>query len=260
MQLPRPAAALGVRGGQRAAQPVGLHALRERHGGRGARRERAQHLLVVLAEHARLLAAVERRQHAHRLPAIDHRHEQRRLRVGHPELARGDPQARGNVGDPLGSAMLEHLPGGRAGDRQTYTARLLDMTGARVHDQLLAVAQHDHDAAGAHERAPALDDQLEHMLQRDLPADRDRHVAGRLQAPGRLLGLLAAALAGLIQLRVADRDRRPIGEDHRGLLVLLGELSVPCFSVRYRLPHTCPRITTGTPRKLRIGGWPAGNP
>ena len=96
-----------------------------------------------------------------------------------------------------------------------------DVTGARLHDQLLAVAQHDHEAARADERASALDDQLQHVLERDLPADRDRHVAGRLQPSNRLLGLLAAALAGLIQPGVVDRDRRPIGEDHRGLLVLL---------------------------------------
>ena len=95
------------------------------------------------------------------------------------------------------------------------------MTGARVHDQLLAIAQHDHEAPRADERTSALDDQLEHVLERDLSADRDRHVTGRLQPPKCLLGLLAAALAGLVQLCVADRDRRPIGEDHRGLLVLL---------------------------------------
>ena len=95
------------------------------------------------------------------------------------------------------------------------------MTGARVYDELLAVAQHDHETPGADERASPLDDQLEHMLECDLPADRDRHVTGCLQSPKRLLGLLAAALAGLVELCVTDRDRRPIGEDHRSLLVLL---------------------------------------
>ena len=68
---------------------------------------------------------------------------------------------------------------------------------------------------------PALDDQLEHVLERDLPADRDRHVTGRLETPKRLLELLAAALAGLVEAGVLDRDRRPLGEDHRSLLVLL---------------------------------------
>ena len=99
------------------------------------------------------------------------------------------------------------------------------MTRAGLHDQLVALAQHDHEAAGIHERASALDDQLEHVLERDLPADCDSHVAGGLEPSNRLLGLLAAALAGLIQAGVVDRDRGPVGEDHRGLLVALRELA-----------------------------------
>ena len=34
----------------------------------------------------------------------------------------------------------------------------------------------------------------------------------------------------------------------------------PCFSVRYRFPYATPRRRIGTPRKLFIGGWLAGNP
>ena len=110
------------------------------------------------------------------------------------------------------------------------------MAGAGVHDQLLPFAQHDHEAPCAHERAPTLDDQLEHVLERDLP-DRHRHVARRLQAAEGLLRLLAAALTGLVQLRVADRDRRPVGEDHRGLLVCLGELAVRLLRQVQVAPH-----------------------
>ena len=36
--------------------------------------------------------------------------------------------------------------------------------------------------------------------------------------------------------------------------------SAPRLSVRYRLPNTCPRTFTGTPRKDFITGWPGGNP
>ena len=136
----------------------------------------------------------------------------------------------------------------------------LDVAGARVHDQLVALAQHDHEAARADERAAALDDQLEDVLERDLAADRDRDVARRLEAAQRLLELLAAALAGLVQARVVDRDRRPVGEDHRRLLVALGELA----ALPSRSDTGCPRPARGsrigTPRKLRITGWPAGNP
>ena len=110
VQLARPAAALGVGGRQRAAQAVGLHALRHRHGGGGADGERAQQLLVVLAEHGPVRAAIECRQHAERLAAVDHRHEQRGLRVGHPELAGGRPQPRGDVGDPFGRRCSSTCP------------------------------------------------------------------------------------------------------------------------------------------------------
>ena len=34
----------------------------------------------------------------------------------------------------------------------------------------------------------------------------------------------------------------------------------PRFSVRYRLPKTRSRTRTGTPRKVRIAGWPVGEP
>ena len=109
------------------------------------------------------------------------------------------------------------------------------------------------------ERAAALDDQLEHVLERDLAADRDRDVARRLEAPKGLLGLLAATLAGLIQLALSIA----IAAQSARITAASSSASVnspSAFSVRYRLPQTCPRITIGTPRKLRITGCPAGNP
>ena len=35
--------------------------------------------------------------------------------------------------------------------------------------------------------------------------------------------------------------------------------SPPAFSVRYRFPYATPRSRIGTPRNVRIGGWPAGS-
>src|SRR5438034_8365437 len=100
------------------------------------------------------------------------------------------------------------------------------MAGARVHDELLALAQHDHETSRVDERAPALSDQLKHVLERDLSADRHGHVTGRLEAAYRLLGLPAASLARLIHPRVVDRNRGPHGEDHHRVLVALTELPV----------------------------------
>ena len=39
-----------------------------------------------------------------------------------------------------------------------------------------------------------------------------------------------------------------------------GPNSPPAFSVRYRLPQASPRITSGTPRNVVIGGCPCGKP
>ena len=125
-----------------------------------------------------------------------------------------------------------------------------DVTGAGVHDQLMSLAQHDHEAPRAHQRAPALDDQLEHVLERDLPADRDGHVARGLEAASRLLELSGGGARSSHTVRAlsiataAHSARITAASSSRSLNC------PPCFSVRYRLPHACPRTRIGTPRKL----------
>jgi hypothetical protein len=107
-----------------------------------------------------------------------------------------------------------------------------------MHDELCAVAEHDHEALCADERAPPLDDDLQHVLERDLLADCDGHVADCLEAEEGFLKLSAGALAGLIQAGVLDSDRRPPRKDHRGLLVGLGELLVGLLGEIQVAPHT----------------------
>ncbi len=61
--------------------------------------------------------------------------------------------------------------------------------------------------------------------------------------------LLATALAALVEARVVDRDRGPVGEDHRGLLVALGELAVLLLGqvqVAPRLPADAGRARRGS--------------
>ena len=96
---------------------------------------------------------------------------------------------------------------------------VLGVARARVNDEVLAVPQHDHEAAGADQSTAALGDELQDTLELDLPADRERHVGRRLQPSVGLLELLAAALARLIQPGVLHRDAGPLGQDHRRLLV-----------------------------------------
>ena len=64
-----------------------------------------------------------------------------------------------------------------------HALRRPPLTGARGEHELVAVAQHDHDAARLDERAAALDDQLEHALELGLGADRERDRLRRLQPP-----------------------------------------------------------------------------
>ena len=95
---------------------------------------------------------VKRGEQTDRVAAVDHRHEQRGLSVGDPELSRSDPQTSGDIGDPFRAPAFEYLPGGRTGDRQAHTLGVLRVPGAGLHDQLIPLAQHDHEAA-QHRRA-----------------------------------------------------------------------------------------------------------
>ena len=145
MQLARPAAPLGIRGGLRTAQTVGLHTLSESDGSRGAHRERTQQLLVVFTEHAPVLAAIEGRQHAHRLAAIDHRHQQRRLCIWHPELVwtlRADRAATPVIRS--GRRCSSTCPDVESAIGRRVSVQLADAAGACLHYQLLALAQHDY--------------------------------------------------------------------------------------------------------------------
>ena len=82
----------------------------------------------------------------------------------------------------------------------------------------------------------------------------------RLGELGGGLEPLAAAFAEAVGARVLDHEAGRAGERLDQLLVRLGERPPPAFSVRYRLPKTVPRIRTGTPRKVPIGGWCGGKP
>jgi hypothetical protein len=79
---------------------------------------------------------------------------------------------------------------------------------------------------------------------RRLLADRDRDVARGLQAAKRLLEPRAALLDALVQARVLDRERCPLREDDRRVLVGLVELAVVLVG-EVRVP---PRLATDQDR------------
>ena len=133
------------------------------------------------------------------------------------------------------------------------------MPGHRRQLELVAVAQQDQHGARFDERPAPLDDQLEDALELDVGAEGQRDGLRRLKPPHRAFELATAFLGDSEETGVLDRDPGPAREhDDRAFvgeievsLALLGEIEVP---------HTWPRMNTGTPRKLFIGGWPAGNP
>ena len=155
--------------------------------------------------------------------------------------------------------MFEDLAGGGLADRQPGALHRLDVPGAGLHNELVAVPEHDHEAARTDEGASALDDQFEYVLERDLASDRDGNVACGLEATDRALGFGTAQLAGLIEAGVDDRHCRPVGEDHGGFLVLLGELSTLLLGE----VQVSPRLTADPDRHAEEAahhGMPGGEP
>ena len=58
--------------------------------------------------------------------------------------------------------------------------------------------------------------------------------------------------------RVVDRDRRPIGEDHGGLLVLLGELAAPLLGQVQVAPRLARESRSARPGSCASAGVPPG--
>ena len=81
------------------------------------------------------------------------------------------------------------------------------------------------DGACVDERAPALDDQLEHALEIGVAAHRQRDRLRGLQAAHGALELTAALLGVLVEAGVLDRDPRPASQHDDRVLIGLVELS-----------------------------------
>ncbi len=95
-------------------------------------------------------------------------------------------------------------------------------------------SQQDQQRAGFDQGATALDDDLEDAVEVGLAADRLGDLGRRFEPVQGPLHLVAASLDVAVEAGVLDRDRRPLGEDHRRLLVgvvevaaaLLGQVEV----------------------------------
>ncbi len=87
------------------------------------------------------------------------------------------------------------------------------------------LAEQDQQRARFDQGAAALDHDLEDAVEVGLAADRAGDLGRRFKSVHGALHLVAAALHAAVEAGVLDRDRRPLGEDHRRLFVGLVEVA-----------------------------------
>ena len=115
----------------------------------------------------------------------------------------------------------------RIRDRQP---RVLETLHTRPGDsgdhELVAVEQRDLGRARVDQRTRALHDQLQHAVEIRDAAEREADLGRGLEAAHRALELVPAFAHRAVEASVGDRDRGPVGENDRSLLVVLGENAV----------------------------------
>jgi hypothetical protein len=258
VQLSGPALALVLRGLDAALQRLVRRALRRRDRGRRGGGERLEQPLVLLRERAVAGRPVERGEIAERAVAEQHRGDQ-----GAPDTEHLSGEA---VVRELGEALRSSGPQDGAHDRmvggETRAPDALDAdAGGRRDEQLVAVDERQLRRLGLDQRPRALDHQLEHAVEVGDASERPRDLRGGLEPPHRALQLVAPLAYVAIQARVRDRDRRPIGEDHDRLLVLLRELAprllreieVPPHVAVHHDRHAEERVHRGVGERESVG-------
>src|SRR5215207_445796 len=217
VQLAGPAPALLLGGPEASAQRLVACRLCRRNRGRRAGGERLQEALVLVGEAALLAESVEGAEEPDRAVPERHRDDERRVCDG---IALRDlPYA-------LGAAGAERGPGGGAVDRHPPALDPLDaLPRCGGDDQLVAVQQRKLRRARVDQRPRPLHHELEHVVQVGQPSERTADLRRRLEAAVRTLQLVVALAYVAIQARVGDRDRRPVRQHGRGLLVLVREVS-----------------------------------
>lgn len=241
------------------AQPVLLDRLGRRDRRGGARREREHQLLIDLAELGVARHPIVGRDHPVAARAEHQRHQQRAAGL-HFESAHRHLQPGVEIEYTLRLARERHPAGDRVGDRDAPAHQVAgSFAGRRRDHELLALLQQDQDHPGLDQRPGALGDQLQDLPEASLAADRARDRRRRLEARHGPLELLPALVGALVQTRVLDRNRRPLGEDDRCLLVALIEVA----ALLLREIEIPPRLTADKdrdPEEAPHLGVPRGKP
>ena len=127
----------------------------------------------------------------------------------------------------------------RSGSREAITSpptepRACDARAAQLgrqlarrgrHLELVAALEQQGETARLDQGPGALDDQLQHPIEVGLASDRHSDGRRRLEALYGALELIATLLRVGVEAGVVDGDRRPVGEDGQGLLVVLVEFA-----------------------------------
>ena len=209
-----------------------------------------------------LVEPVERAEHAERALAVAQRHQQRGLGARDRRAARrarrAAPRRRRSARDARCAAPPRPRTRPRAATPPSVPASSCPAPAAATSRSPSREQQHH--GARAHERAPALDDQLEHAVEIGLGAERAGDRRGRLEPLDGALELGRAFERDLVEARVVDRDRGPVGEHAGDVQVGIVELA----ALPSRSGTGCPRPRRGSAAAARgtcvIGGWPAGKP
>ena len=97
------------------------------------------------------------------------------------------------------------------------------LTGAGRHNELAFLQQLDHDRAGGHQRATALGDQVEDLLQFGLPAERASDLDRRLEPAHGALQIEPGLLRTREPACMVDRHTCELRERHGSFLIIVAE-------------------------------------
>ena len=190
---------------------------------RRAGRERVEHALVLLREAFVPAQGIEPYQDTQSVAAEGERHEQR----GDPRAGAARPreQIGADAGESVGPTGFEHLARGRALGRDPQLGLAVELAGGRRHPQLAAVVEQNQQRSSFDQRPAALDDRLQDSIEVCLAADRAGDLGRCLEAADGALEVVALSLDVFVETSVVDRDRGPLGEDQRRLLVDVVEVA-----------------------------------
>jgi hypothetical protein len=219
VQLARPTRSFLLRGREASLQRLHSHVLSGRDRSCRGRRKRAQQFLVSDTELRPLAQPIEAGQYPEHPAAKPKRDEQAGL--SSCLLGKRKPQPARGIGQTLRFTRAKDVTADCVLDRDPLPLqRAVEVARKRSDHEPAPLREQDHHRPRLNQRAAALGDQLEHVLEIRLARECLRDLTRGLEACNRPLGLVPAALHERVGARVLDRDRSPLRQHDERLLVL----------------------------------------